>query len=90
MLGYHGLSHQIFSPPESLRCGGQGGLPNEESEEREWKGTESCHAGALSSDVTKAHLNMKPVIGCYFNHKLWTMNTAWNICNIKYMQTMSQ
>lgn len=62
MLGYHGSSHQIFSPLGSLRCGGQCGLPNEESEECEWKETESCHAGALSSDVTRAHLNVKPVI----------------------------
>lgn len=53
MLRYHGSPHQIFSPPESLRCGGQGGLPNEESEERERKATESCHDGELSSDAIK-------------------------------------
>lgn len=42
------VSIKLFSPPEHLRRGGQGGLPNEEGEEREWKRTESCHAGELS------------------------------------------
>lgn len=48
-------SVELFSPPEHLRLGGQCGLSNEEGEEREWKGTESCLAGELSSDVTKTH-----------------------------------
>ncbi len=78
MLGYHVSSHQMFSPPESLRCGGQCGLPNEESEEREQKGTESCHAGALSSDVTKTHFNVKPV--------MYQSQTLDNEYCLEYMQ----
>lgn len=92
MLRYHGSSHNFFLLQSLSDAAANVVYQMKRAKSVRKKGTESCHDGELSSDITKTHERSFKCetshIGCYINLKLWTMNTAWNICNIKYMQTM--